>query len=135
MDQSNSEEVKQSNNKKKKISLVVLGVVILVGAVTLFFYLRYKSTHISTDDAFIDGDIHTIASKVPGTVSKIYVRSNQYVKKSDSFCKPPGIQESDLSTGNVIMFIGFFNILMICVLPLTLLMKRRKGPPAQVGMH
>jgi membrane fusion protein, multidrug efflux system len=77
------EEVKQNNNKKKKIGFIILLVVILVGAVTLYFYLNYKATHISTDDAYIDGNIHTIASKVNGTVKNIYVKSNQFVKKGD----------------------------------------------------
>jgi membrane fusion protein, multidrug efflux system len=77
------EEVKQNNNKKKKIGFIILLVVILVGAVTLYFYLNYKATHISTDDAYIDGNIHSIASKVNGTVKNIYVKSNQFVKKGD----------------------------------------------------
>ena len=45
--------------------------------------MQYKSTHISTDDAFIDGNIYTIASKVPGTVKALYVKDNQPVKKGD----------------------------------------------------
>jgi membrane fusion protein, multidrug efflux system len=77
------EEVKPNNNKKKKLGFIILLVVILVGAVTLYFYLNYKATHISTDDAYIDGNIHTIASKVNGTVKTIYVKSNQFVKKGD----------------------------------------------------
>ena len=71
------------NNNKKKIGFVVLAVIAVVGAVMLFFYLQYKATHITTDDAFVDGNIHTIASKVPGTVKTIYVKSNQFVKKGD----------------------------------------------------
>jgi membrane fusion protein, multidrug efflux system len=78
------EEVKQNNNnKKKKLGFIILGVVVLIGAVTLLFYRNYKATHISTDDAYIDGNIHTIASKVNGTVKTIYVKSNQFVKKGD----------------------------------------------------
>jgi membrane fusion protein, multidrug efflux system len=77
------EEVKQNNNKRKKLGFIVLGGVILIGAIILFFYLQYKSTHISTDDAYIDGNIHIIASKVNGTVKNIYVNSNQFVKKGD----------------------------------------------------
>src|SRR4030067_80351 len=71
------------NKKKKKIVLVILVSLILIGAVFLFFYLRYKATHISTDAAFVEGPIHTIASKVPGTVKSISVRDNQFVKIGD----------------------------------------------------
>jgi membrane fusion protein (multidrug efflux system) len=70
----------KTNNNRKKIGFGVLAVIILIGAVTLFFYLRYKAGHITTDDAFVDGHIHTIASKVPGTVKKVFVKSNQFVK-------------------------------------------------------
>jgi membrane fusion protein, multidrug efflux system len=79
------EEKKNNNNsnKRKKLGFIVLAVVLLIGAVTLFFYLRYKATHITTDDAFIDGRIHTIASKIRGTVNAIHVTDNQSVKKGD----------------------------------------------------
>ena len=48
-----------------------------------FSISRYKATHITTDDAYVDGSIHTIASKVTGTVITIYVKDNQAVKKGD----------------------------------------------------
>lgn len=83
MEETKPQETKANNNKKKKLGAVVLVVLVLIGAVTLFFYMRYKATHISTDDAYIDGDIHTIASKVTGTVTNIYVKDNQAVKKGD----------------------------------------------------
>jgi membrane fusion protein (multidrug efflux system) len=83
VEQTKTDEKKQNNNKKKKLGFLVLAIVIIIGAVTLFFYLRYKAAHITTDDAFIDGHIHTIASKVSGTVKQVYVESNQYVKKGD----------------------------------------------------
>ena len=82
-----AEEIKQeskpNNNKKKKLGAIILVAFIILGGLTLFYYLRYKATHISTDDAFIDGHIHTIASKVKGTIKHIYVRDNQAVKKGD----------------------------------------------------
>jgi membrane fusion protein (multidrug efflux system) len=71
------------NKRRKKIALVILVFLILIGAVSIFFYLRYKATHISTDDAFVEGRIHTIASKVPGPVKSISVRDNQFVKIGD----------------------------------------------------
>jgi len=74
-----------SNNQtsRKKKAMIVFAVLAIVGALSVFFYMRYKSTHISTDDAFIDGHIHTIAPKISGTVKSIYVDSNQYVKAGD----------------------------------------------------
>jgi len=79
-----SAEVKKRNNqKRKKIALFVFGFLIITGAVAILFYLRYKATHITTDNAFVEGTIHIIASKVPGTVKGIYVRDNQFMKKGD----------------------------------------------------
>ena len=72
-----------NNNRRKKIAVTIFAVVLILGAVTGYIYVQYKKTHITTDDAFIDGDIHTIASKVDGTVINIYVRDNQFVKKGD----------------------------------------------------
>jgi len=68
---------------KKKIASIVFALVGIIGIVSVYLYVQYKSTHISTDDAFIDGNIHTIASKVPGTVKAVLVKANQYVKAGD----------------------------------------------------
>jgi membrane fusion protein (multidrug efflux system) len=68
-------------NKKKKVSVIVFIALALIGTVVTYFYLRYKATHITTDDAYIEGHIHTIASKVSGTAKGIYVEDNQLVKK------------------------------------------------------
>lgn len=83
MEQTKVEETKPNNNKKKKIGFIILGIIIVIGAITLFFYLRYKATHITTDDAYIDGRIHTIASRIKGNIKTVYVKDNQPVKKGD----------------------------------------------------
>ncbi|RME64201.1 MAG: HlyD family secretion protein, partial [Nitrospirae bacterium] len=36
---------------------------------------------ISTDDAYVEGSIYTISPKINGTVLKVYVKDNQFVKK------------------------------------------------------
>ncbi len=70
------------NNRRKKIAaIIIFPVLIVIGAVVLFLYREYKATHISTDDAFVDGRVHAIASKIPGTVKAIHVNDNQFVKK------------------------------------------------------
>ncbi|MBN2655298.1 MAG: HlyD family secretion protein [Nitrospirae bacterium] len=71
------------NGKRKKIAFITLGLLVIISIAALAIYLRYSTSHISTDDAFIDADIHTIASKVPGTVKAIHVKDNQYVKLGD----------------------------------------------------
>lgn len=78
------EETKQpEGDKRKTLAKSVFILLALVSIVSVFFYLRYKSTHISTDDAFIEGNIHTVASKINGTVKAVLVKANQAVKKGD----------------------------------------------------
>jgi multidrug resistance efflux pump len=40
-------------------------------------------THISTDDAYIDGYVHTITPKILGTVKALHIRDNQLVREGD----------------------------------------------------
>ncbi|MDH4232546.1 MAG: biotin/lipoyl-binding protein, partial [Nitrospirota bacterium] len=77
---------------KKKIASVVFAFVGIIAIVSVYFYVQYKSTHISTDDAFVEGRIHTISSRVPGTVKNVLVADNQFVKKGELLV---GIDESD----------------------------------------
>lgn len=77
------EKMKTTNRRKKKIAFIIFPVIIVIGAIAIYLYLRYKETHISTDDAFVDGRIHVIASKIPGTVKILHINDNQFVKKND----------------------------------------------------
>lgn len=69
----------QTNKKKKAIVLSIMfaAVAILLGVVYSFM----MSGQITTDDAYIEGRIHSIASKVAGTVKEINVDDNQRVTK------------------------------------------------------
>ena len=74
-------EEQVDNSGKKKKAFAIVGAIVLIGLVVGHFYSAYRKTHVSTDDAFIDGNIHTIASKINGTVKEIYVTDNQPLKK------------------------------------------------------
>jgi membrane fusion protein (multidrug efflux system) len=71
------------NLQKRNIAFAVLAVVLIIGVVALFFFLEYRRTHVTTDDAYVDGHIHIVASKVPGTVLALHVKDNQLVKKDE----------------------------------------------------
>jgi membrane fusion protein (multidrug efflux system) len=71
------------NNRRKKFAITLFLVVAVLGALSVFFYLRYKSTHVGTDDAYIDGNVYTVAARVPGTVRKVYVDDNQDVAEGE----------------------------------------------------
>jgi len=79
------EEKKMNGNRwrTKLTTFIIFPVLILIGVVFLYFYLQYKKTHITTDDAFVDGRTHIIASKIPGTVKVLCVNDNQFIKKND----------------------------------------------------
>jgi membrane fusion protein, multidrug efflux system len=61
-----------------KWGLLVIGLVLVVGGILVW---RYYSTHESTDDAQIDGDIYPISSRVNGHVIGVEVHNNEFVKE------------------------------------------------------
>ena len=77
----------ESNEKKpqrrKIIVLILFCALVVGGALAVFWYLQYASTHISTDDAFVDGHVHVIAPKISGTIRGIMVKDNQRVARGD----------------------------------------------------
>ncbi len=72
-----------NQRRKKRIAFILFPAIIIIGAIILYLYLQYKKKHITTDDAFVDGRVHVMASKVPGTVKTLLVNDNQFVKKND----------------------------------------------------
>ena len=72
-----------NNGHKKKKAFMIVGGIVLIGLVAAFFYSQYRKTHIFTDDAFVEGDIFTIAARVDGAVKAVHVSSNQAVKKGE----------------------------------------------------
>jgi membrane fusion protein, multidrug efflux system len=76
-------EEQTGNGQKKKKAFMIVGVVVVIGLTLGYFYSAYRKTHVSTDDAFIDGNIHTISARVSGNVKAVLVADNQRVKKGD----------------------------------------------------
>ena len=69
--------------KKKRIAMTVLTVLVVFAVSAGLFYRYYSSAHVSTDDAFVEGNIHIISSKIQGTAAKIAVTDDQFVKAGD----------------------------------------------------
>ena len=82
-----TQEAARSNRKRsfwQRRPVVVVGTLVLFAL--LFWGLRYLAeglTHESTDDAFLDANVISIAPKVPGQVKKVRVENNQAVKAGD----------------------------------------------------
>src|SRR5216117_2103495 len=63
--------------------LVVLAAIVAVGALIAGSLWWLGRGHESTDDAFVQADIVTIAPKISGTVKSVAVVENQFVKAGD----------------------------------------------------
>ncbi len=70
------------SNKKKTLLHLIMAVTI-GGLVFLVIHYVANLNRVTTDDAYVEGRVHSIASKVPGTVSQVLVNDNQAVKKGD----------------------------------------------------
>jgi len=71
------------DNNKKRFALFLVFALMIVCVAGVFYYREYRTRYVTTDDAYVTGRIHVIASKVPGTVRTVYVEDNQFVKKDD----------------------------------------------------
>ena len=58
----------------------VLGLLAILGGIR---YYAYATSHVSTDDAFIDGDIVQVSPQVAGPVAAVHVTDNQAVRRGD----------------------------------------------------
>jgi membrane fusion protein (multidrug efflux system) len=87
-------EQQAGNGQKKKKAFMIVGVVVAVGLIAGYLYHGYRKTHISTDDAFVNGNVHTIAARISGSVRTVAVTDNQRVKRGDLLAEidPPDYQ-------------------------------------------
>lgn len=74
-------EVSKSGSKVVK-QLTALAVVLAAVAGGGWYWLEGQKT-VETDNAFIESRIHSISSRVPGTVARVLVEDNQFVHKGD----------------------------------------------------
>jgi membrane fusion protein (multidrug efflux system) len=78
-----AEQQAATNGAKRKKAFLIVAVVAAIGLAIGYFYNSYRTTHVMTDDAFVDGNIHTIASRVTGNVRTVAVTDNQRVERGD----------------------------------------------------
>jgi membrane fusion protein (multidrug efflux system) len=68
---------------KRPRVMIIAAVVLLVGLIFGVRHFVYASAHETTDDAFIEAHIIQISPQVSGHIAKVYIKSNQRVKKGD----------------------------------------------------
>ena len=65
----------------RRVLLVVVIIVVAALVIPAFHYYRYIESHVSTDDAYVDGTVALVSSRVAGTVTNVYVEDNWTVKE------------------------------------------------------
>ncbi len=71
---------KPAFSKRQKALLILLIIIIVGGWFGLKLFIKSK-THVETDNAFIEARIVPVSSKVSGTVARVLVNDNQFVKQ------------------------------------------------------
>ncbi len=61
-------------------TLLVGGIVVVVAAIGAVLLWNYLDSYESTDDAQVDGHLNSIAPRIAGTITAVYVDNNQMVK-------------------------------------------------------
>lgn len=65
---------------RKWISLAVLFVFALVGAVWGILHWRHRQVFVTTENAYVRGHVYSVSSKIPGTLLAVGVEDNQEVE-------------------------------------------------------
>ncbi len=68
------------NVNRKWVALLILALFVLAAAIFGYVRWRHAQWHIETEDAYVKGDIYSVASRIPGTLKTLEVRENEAVK-------------------------------------------------------
>jgi membrane fusion protein (multidrug efflux system) len=72
-----------NSNIFRRVILAVVIVAAIAAIAPAYRYYLYAHTHVSTDDAYVDGTVAIVAPRVGGTISNVYVQDNWIVKQGD----------------------------------------------------
>ncbi len=75
-------EIKKGGGKRKRAGFILV-ILLVVGFVLAARWWIGSKTHVTTDNAFIESHIRSISSRVPGTVTRVLVNDNQFVRQGD----------------------------------------------------
>ncbi len=78
------QEATSEKSKNSKPILLAIVVVVVISVVAVAFYLNYqKANFVKTENASVQSNMITIASKISGTVTDVKVKQGDFVKKGD----------------------------------------------------
>src|SRR3984885_564356 len=80
---------------RSKKPLIILGAVVVVGAIIAFIIWFVYRNQVSTDDAYTDGNVITMAPKVSGYVVELLIDDNSRVRKGELLLR---IEPQDFQT-------------------------------------
>ena len=86
---------KNNNSRNRMTGIILLLIICIICGIAGYFYWKYLSTNIITDNAYIKGHMHMVSSKIDGTVKEVYIKENMKVKVGDLLVK---IDPSDFET-------------------------------------
>src|SRR5271157_475940 len=71
------------NSQLARRVLLAVAIIVVAAAAAIpgFHYYRYIESHVSTDDAYVDGTVALVSSRVAGTVTNVYVEDNWTIKE------------------------------------------------------
>ena len=81
-----TEEIVQTDEvkpKRSRMPIYVVGAIVLLFLIGGLSWWLYSRQFEKTDDAFIEGNISLITSKVASHIGKVHVAENQFVKKGE----------------------------------------------------
>jgi membrane fusion protein, multidrug efflux system len=67
----------------RKALLVLVVIVLILCVYPAWRYYKYFSSHVSTDDAYVDGTVGLISARISGSVTGLYVQENWHVNEGD----------------------------------------------------
>src|SRR4030067_2529698 len=71
----------KNSRRRKALILFVVAALVTVGSGLIYWW--YRQTHISTDDAYVEGRIHPGAARIQGTVVEVLGEDNQPAKHGE----------------------------------------------------
>lgn len=76
-----------TRKKRSRIALLILVLLVIIAAIVVYYFYHRSQIYISTDDAYVHGHIHTISTRIPGTIAAVYAVDNQLVNEGDILVK------------------------------------------------
>jgi len=64
----------------RKVLLAVLILALIFAIMPAWHYYNFLASHVSTDDAYVDGTVALVSSRVPGSVVRLFVEDNWKVE-------------------------------------------------------